>query len=70
MKYIKFPNNTKLTNEEFIKQMNLALLTVSSFEVGMEICFDDNGYWLERNGAIPEDSSIIMSEVRTLVLGN
>lgn len=69
MTYIKFPINTVLTNEAFINQMNEAIASLDGYDVGIKVCADDSGYWIEHNGIKSSDFQIMLSLSRDLVLG-
>ena len=68
MSYFPLPANTKLSNEQFIHEMNLALQSLSGFKNGMEIKCDSNGYWLELHGVKSIEDTDLMSAARNLVI--
>lgn len=69
MTYIKFPENRVLTSEEFISEMNKAIASLDGYDVGIKVCADDSGYWIEHNGIKSSDFQIMLSLSRYLVLG-
>ncbi len=68
MSYFPLPVNTKLSNEQFIHEMNVALQSLSGYKSGMEIRCDSSGYWLELHGVINIEDSDLMAAARNLVL--
>jgi hypothetical protein len=68
MSYIKLAYDTKLTEKEFIKQMNLALKSLYGYEDGMLVVGDHNGYWLEINDERNFDNRDLLSAASKLVL--
>jgi hypothetical protein len=70
MSYQQLPPNTKLSPKQFIDQMNKALQFLPEYKVGMVVCCDDGGYWLEISGAEDYDSADLLSVARKLVLSS
>ncbi len=69
MTYIKYPTNTVLTKEAFINEMNEAIASLDGYDLGVKVCADDSGYWVEYNGIKSSDFQIMLSLSRDLVLG-
>lgn len=69
MTYLNYPQKTILTPKEFIRQMNLALADIEEADDAMVVCSNDSGYWLEKNGVEVENSGMILSLAREIVLG-
>jgi hypothetical protein len=69
MTYVKFPPNTKMSNDFFISEMNKAITSLPFFQQGMVVCFDENGYWLELNGIRDSENLDMLSAAHKLVLG-
>lgn len=49
--------------------MNLALADIDEADNEMFVCSNDSGYWLEKNGVEVENSGMILSLAREIVLG-
>lgn len=67
MTYVPFPPNSTMSDNEFIKQLNLALPSCSEFIAGMVVKSDGNGYFLENNG-VEVFNPLLLSEARKQVL--
>jgi hypothetical protein len=71
MAYHPLPVGTRLSNEQFIDEMNKAIRDDDMFREGMAVIPEDDGYILEYDGEILEDphSRGILSNARKKVLG-
>ncbi len=69
MQYNQLPNGTKLSNEQFLSEMNSALHALSGYKVGMQVKGDSSGYWLEFNGVRYVDDNDLLASAKRQVLG-
>lgn len=69
MTYVKFPPNTKMSNDFFVSEMNKAITALPFFQQGMVVCFDENDYWLELNGIRDSENLDMLSAAHKLVSG-
>jgi hypothetical protein len=70
MSYNQLPLNTRLSEYQFIAEMNKALQSLFGYKSGMEVRCDSNGYWLELNGVEQLDDNDLLAAARKLVLGS
>lgn len=60
---------TKLTNEEFVREMNLALQKLHDYRDTMKVVADNHGYWLEVDGELNRDYPFLLSAAYKTVFG-
>ncbi len=70
MSYQQLPPNSKLSPSLFIDEMNKAIKSLPEFKLGMEVCCDDSGYWLEIFGVKDYENDDLLSVARNLVLAS
>ena len=74
MSYFKFEEYKEFlyqkAKKQFINDMNIEIVKLEGYEIGMSVCADENGYWLEKNNQKQEDviSKGLLSSARKLTI--
>lgn len=74
MSYYKFEEYKEFlyqkAKKQFINDMNMKIVKLEGYEIGMFVCADENGYWLEKNNQKLDDiiSKSLLSYARKLTI--